>query len=281
MIDICTVVFEPEISVLQLQAQSLDLYCGNIGIRNIYVVVNDGDDLAHTIDPAWWGRLASHVLVIPRTAFSVPWISNGWVTQQLWKILAASMSYNTWTMVLDAKTIFVRELDAATIMDDQGRACVGYLPVYPVFEPAKRIVDNLFAIDLQQQIGPGGVPFLFHNDTVRLMIADVTLQTRQSFPRWFQDQGVLTEFILYSGYVQHKYAKPDNLINCENRLGPVINICHSQQAQFDQLMTNMRSDNPLTVSVHRGAWQQATADQKLAYKFFLIDRGILSVYDHE
>ena len=281
MIDICTVVFEPEIEVLKLQAQSLDLYCGRIGVRNIYVVVNDGDDLGKMIDPAWWGHLASHVLVVPRTAFSTPWISNGWVTQQLWKILAASMSYNTWTMVLDAKTVFVRELTLDTVIDDQGRVAVGYLPVYPVFEPAKHIVNQLFDIDLTQQIGPGGVPFFFHNDTIRFMIADVTLQTRQQFPRWFQDQGVLTEFMLYSGYVQHKYAQAHSLVNPENRFGPVINICHSQQAQFDEIITNMKSHRPLTVSVHRGAWQQATPEQKMAYKFFLIDHGILAVYDHE
>jgi hypothetical protein len=280
MIDICTVVFEPEIPTLRLQAQSLDLYCRNIGIRNIYVVVNDDDNIAQTIDPAWWGDLASHVLVVPRTAFSVPWINNGWVTQQLWKMLAASMSYNTWTMVLDAKTVFVREADLDTMLDSQGRAAVGYLPVYPVFEPARRIVDDLFGIKIEQQIGPGGVPFLFHNDTVRFMIADVTLHTRQSFPRWFQDQGVLTEFMLYSGYVQHKYAQADCIINPANQLGLIINICHSQQSQFDHLLDRMRTENPLTVSVHREAWQRASESQQMAYKFFLIDRGILAVYDH-
>jgi len=280
MIDVCTVVFEPEIPVLRLQAQSLDLYCKNIGIRNIYVVINDADNLAQTIDPAWWGDLASNVLVIPRSAFSVPWIDNGWVTQQLWKMLVSSMSYNTWTMALDAKTVFVRELQLERVIDDQGRAAVGYLPVYPVFEPAKQIVDRLFDINLEQQIGPGGVPFLFHNDTVRFMISDVTLATRKSFPSWFQEQGRLTEFMLYSGFVQHKYAKADTLVAPENRLGSVINICHSQLDQFDQLVQRMRSEDPLTVSVHREAWQQATDQQRMDYKFFLIDRGILSVYDY-
>lgn len=280
MIDVCTVVFEPEIPVLSLQAQSLNLYCRNIGIRNIYVVVNDDETVAQSIDPGWWGELASHVLVVPRSAFSVPWVSNGWVTQQLWKILAASMSFNAWTMALDAKTIFVRELELDKVFDDQGRAGVGYLPVYPVFEPAKKIIDKLFDINLEQQIGPGGVPFFFHNDTVRFMISDITLATRLSFPQWFQDQGVVTEFMLYSGYVQHKYTKPHTLVSPENRMGSVINICHSQQDQFDQLLTRMKSADPLTVSVHRDAWQSATDEQRMSYKFFLIDRDITSVYDY-
>jgi hypothetical protein len=41
MIDIVTVVFEQEIPVLRAQAQSIALNCQRIGIRNIYVVLND------------------------------------------------------------------------------------------------------------------------------------------------------------------------------------------------------------------------------------------------
>jgi hypothetical protein len=73
------------------------------------------------------------------------------------------------------------------------------MPLYPVFAPAKKIVEQLFEMDLQRQVGPGGVPCIVHNDTVRMMIAEVTLRTRTSFPIWFQSQGVLTEFVLYSG----------------------------------------------------------------------------------
>ena len=63
MIDIVTVVFEPEISVLRAQAQSLALYGQKLGIRNIYVVLNDVETIAAQIDPAWWGPLANSVLV--------------------------------------------------------------------------------------------------------------------------------------------------------------------------------------------------------------------------
>jgi hypothetical protein len=166
------------------------------------VVLNDSETIASQIDPAWWGPLANNVLVIPRTAFSTPFVENGWVSQQVLKLITAAMSYNTYSMILDAKTIFVRELDPNNIVDSAGRIQTGILPMYPVFAPAKKIVDELFEMDLQRQVGPGGVPFIVHNDTVRMMIAEVTLRTRTSFPLWFQQQGVLTEFILYSGFVK-------------------------------------------------------------------------------
>ena len=70
MIDIVTVVFEQELSVLRLQAQSIELYCQDIGVKSIYVIVNDADSLAAQIDPAWWGNMSSLVRIVPRSQFA-------------------------------------------------------------------------------------------------------------------------------------------------------------------------------------------------------------------
>ena len=77
MIDIVTVVFEPEIPILRAQAQSVALYGQKLGIRNIYVVLNDAETVASQIDPAWWGPFADSVLIIPRTVFSTAFVDNG------------------------------------------------------------------------------------------------------------------------------------------------------------------------------------------------------------
>jgi hypothetical protein len=274
MIDIVTVVFEQEISVLQAQAQSIALNCQHIGIRNIYVVLNDSETVASQIDPAWWGPLANAVLVIPRTAFSTPFVENGWVSQQVLKLMAASISYNTYSMILDAKTIFVRQLDPNTIVDSAGRIQTGILPLYPVFAPAKKIVDELFEMDLQRQVGPGGVPCIVHNDTVRMMIADVTLRTKTSFPIWFQRQGVLTEFVLYSAFVQHLCGDIGVLYDQHNHLGGIINVAHDETKSWLIKLNQMRKGETLTVSVHRSAWQQLAPQQRQEYRDLLTQRGI-------
>lgn len=278
MIDICTVVFEDEIPTLKVQANSIDLYCQNIGIRNIYVVLNDAETLVEKIDPAWWGSLSERVLVIPRTAFSAPWAENGWLTQQLWKILVSAMSYNQYTMVLDAKTVFVRELLLENLFSESGRLTIGQLPVYEVFEPAREICNQLFGIDMQVQAGPGGVPFFFNNDLVRMMIADVTQRTNTTFALWFQQQGRLTEFVLYSAYCQSRYGSLDNLYTKENTLGRAVNVCHSEVERFDHKLTDMKQKSALTVSVHREAWRQLTPEQQNNYRMLLIDRNIFSAY---
>ena len=277
MIDIVTVVFRDELPVLKLQAQSIERYCAGIGVRNIYVVVNDDDDTIHQIDAAWWGKGANNVLVVPRSAFSTQFVEDGWVSQQVLKILAASMSYNVWTMVLDAKTIFVRELKLADIIDQDGRARVGTMDIFPVFEPTRLMVNQTYGVDLQKQLGPGGVPFFFQNDVVRLMIADTTFKIGAKFPHWFQAKGRITEFMLYAGYLQYRFNGFETFYSPDAAIHP-CNVCHSEVGQFDKKLEQMKQPDTHTVSIHRNAWSQLTDDQKQQYKNFLIDRGILEAW---
>lgn len=275
MIDIITVAFQQELLVLQAQAQSVERYCQDIGIRNIYVVVNDDESVVGEIDAAWWGTLASKVLVIPRSAFSANYSDNGWLSQQALKLMTAAVSFNTWSMVLDAKTIFVKPLQLNELLDPQGRPCVGQLNIYPVFERSRQIVNDLFNIDLQQQLGPGGVPFVINNRAARAMIADVEQRTSTAFPEWFQAQGMLTEFILYSGYI-HLQGGFDKLYNVDACEVSPVNVCHSEVAAFDRKFKDMQ--NSVTVSIHRRAWTNLTAEQRQQYQYFLIDRGIIAAW---
>jgi hypothetical protein len=273
MIDLVTVVFQDELPVLKLQAASVARYCQNIGIRNIYVVVNDDDNAIQHIDVDWWGELANRVMILPRSVFSTEFVDNGWVSQQVLKLLAASMSHNAWSMVLDAKTIFVRDVELAELIDPQGRAQVGLMPTFSVFEYARLIVNELFDINMTQQLGPGGVPFMLHNNTVRLMLGEISFLTDQSFPVWFQAHGRLTEFMLYSGYVQYKFGSFDKLYSDQLHFRPV-NVCHSEVGAWDRKFKEMHHTDTLTVSVHRRAWEQLSTQQRQQYKSLLVDSGI-------
>lgn len=277
MIDIITVVFPQELNLLRVQAESVGRFCTQIGVRNIYVVLNGNDDMLPDIDPTWWGPLSKHLLVIPRSAFSTTFVDNGWVSQQALKMLAASMSYNAWSMVLDAKTVFVREVVPDELVDSEGRMRVGELSVYPVFEPSRQIVNRLWEIDMQRQLGPGGVPFFFHNNTVRYMIAECTFRTGEMFPEFFQRQGVLTEFLLYSGYVESKQNMWDILYSKETSF-KVANIGREEVKDFDYKFKTAQHPDCLTVSVHRDAWPQLTSVQQATFRNFLIDRGLSGAF---
>jgi hypothetical protein len=270
MIDICTVVFREELAILKAQAQSIALRCQDLGSLNIYIVVNDTDDVVAEIDSAWWGNLASKVMVIPRSTFSTTYVDNGWLSQQVLKLLTPALSYNKYTMVLDAKTVFVKDFKLSELLQDN-RPQVGSMPIYPVFESSSQITGELFGIEVKRQLGPGGVPFFFHNATLRAMIAKVETLTQESFPKWFQSQGMLTEFILYSGYVDSVEAW-DKLYSDQSWVTP-CNVCHSELGAWERKFAEMQ--NAHTVSVHRHAWAELTPAQKQQYQHFLIDRSVL------
>lgn len=270
--DLCTVVFRDEIPTLKLQAQSVALYCQDIGIRSIYVVVNDDDEYAAYIDSAWWGPLSHLVRIITRSTYSSTWVENGWVSQQVLKLITAAVSNNSWCMILDAKSFFVKKIDLMEIMP-AGKPLVGELDVYPVFERSRQIAEDLFQIKLDKQLGPGGVPFILHTSSVRSMIAEAETRTGQNFVEWFQAQGMLTEFILYSAYLQYRYQGFGHLYGREFKLINV-NVCHSEAGMFDQKFQQMLDQNSLSVSVHRNAWTQLSVEQQQRYQKFLNDRGI-------
>jgi hypothetical protein len=267
MMDLVTVVFLDEVPTLKLQAQSVKLYCQHMDLGDIVVVINDDHMTVDDVDPAWWGELKHRVKVIHRNSWAVDYAQNGWLTQQLLKLLACAGGQNTWSMVIDAKTLFVNPVAP---YGDQPQ--IGLLDIFPVFETSRQLVSKLFDIDLQNQLGPGGVPFIINNHVARDMIQEVQSRTGEDFASWFQNQGMITEFILYSGYVLFSQGSFDKMYN----IGPPVvvpcNLCHSEVAEFDRKFDQMA--NATTVSVHRNAWKQLSDHQRRQYMNFLSERGI-------
>jgi hypothetical protein len=110
------------------------------------------------------------------------------------------------------------------------------------------------------------------------MLNMIETQAAQSFAPWFQDQGRLTEFMLYSGYVAATGDRYSQYYSKDNAITPV-NICHSEMGIFDIKLQQMIENNPVSVSVHRRAWAQATSEQRRQYREFLISRGISTAAD--
>ena len=269
MIDICTVVFDAELDVLKLQARSIELYCKDIGLKNIFVMVNDSS----TVDPVWYGTFADRVRVIPRDKFGCAWSDNGWVSQQVLKLLGSAISNNAWCMIVDAKTLFVRPVELDQVLVD-GCAATGSMPIYPVFDASRNITNQLFDINLLAQLGPGGVPFFVEPSLTREMITEVEHRTGQDFTDYFQQQGMLTEFILYSGYVWYRDRTFDKRYSTQSRIHPA-NLCHSETGIFDLKFRIMNQPQTLTVSIHRNAWAKLSKEQQQQYHTLLAKRGIL------
>ena len=272
MIDTVTIVFKEELPILKVQAESINLYCQNIGIQTIFVIVNDDDQIVDQIDPTWWGSLSNCVKIIPRSFFNCEFVENGWVSQQVLKVLSSSLSTNRYSMILDAKTIIIKEASIDMLFPN-GKLAGGSHPIHPVFLTSARIVGELFNVTVDCAGGVSGVPFIVNTDLIRSMITEIENLTKESFPKWFQDQGMVTEFILYAGYCKYLYGTLDHVYS-QTYPYQVINLCHSETGIIPNKLYIMTESNVFTVSIHRRAWTVMTAEQRDTYKKFLISCNI-------
>jgi len=105
------------------------------------------------------------------------------------------------------------------------------------------------------------------------MMIEIVKRTNQSFSDSFQKEGRVTEFILYSGYVQFRYGNFDTLYGRRSKISP-CNLCHSEVKIFDRKFNSMKGRETNTVSIHRNAWTQLSSKQQQQYLDLLHEKGI-------
>ena len=277
MFDILSVVFRDELPVLRVQAQSINLYCRDIGIKNIFVVVNDTDDVAKEIDANWYGDLSNCVKIIPRSKLGSHFHDDGWMSQQYLKLKGSTLSNNTWVMVLDAKSIIVKKLYLNKFFDIFGRIKAGWQKLPPGSHNIEKNVNQLFNIKLHGDTGQ--IPYLFRVDLVTDLIKHVELKTNTPFDIWFKtfQSCHITESALYTGYVQSRYTALWKYSRAKRYVRSVcIGRSHNDivNTLFDkELFKNCY----YVVMIHRHVWDNLNIEQKEKYKKFLISRGLSSV----
>jgi len=268
MIDVITVVFQQELSLLEAQAESINYYAKDI-INDITVIVNDHVAVCDQVDVDWWGKHRHKVKILHRDFFLDHWPKNGWLSQQALKLAAADRSASKYSLILDAKNILVANLPFDLVNKD--RIYTGIHPIKPVFQPSADICSRLFSFPVTVQAGTSGTPFLMINAVVKNLIDHVG---RDSFIAWFLEQGLLTEFVLYSSYIDSKLGGLDRFYAPGNMLS-VVNICHSDRIDdIDTKLQNMHDHEIISVAVHRNAWINFTETQKNRYRDFLVSRSI-------
>lgn len=279
MIDILTVVFQQELYYLKIQARSIEQYIDSDKIGKIFVIVNDEDAVCSSIDVNWWGHNSHKVNIIPRTRFGVCEYLHGWDSQQLYKLFGASIATSKWSMCLDAKTWFVQNLDFNKMFDKTGRVNLNSFPTISVFKPAEEFTEKFYNIESKEVIGPGGVPFFFHTETVIDLIRDLEENRNTNLLDFFSKNVMtpvfLTEFVLYSGFVKYKYGTHNTLYS-QTQDYAVTNIADFQKYEFDTIFEQMQKEQNLTASIHRSVYPYLTPVQLANWVNFLFDKGLIN-----
>lgn len=284
MINLITVVYQKEIPYLEIQARSIAQYFHPFTISTITVVINDSKDVHELIDPSWYGILQSKLKVLHISELTDLPLTHNWDSQQLCKLLAAKQTNTKWSMILDAKTWFIRPVNTAEfITNDQQKVYTNIVPLSDQFKNEKDFIQDWFKVDFNNQmIGPGGVPFFMHTKTLQNMIEYHENYTGNRFDQFFNvhvaNPHRVTEFILYAGYVLYEHKSYSAIYNIQDKLQyQIYNVANWQLDHFDEILSQCRADSKaLTFSVHRKTYPLLSEEQKIRCLEFLHNRKLIN-----
>lgn len=219
--DIVTVVFESEVSMLELQAISTRRLAHDVGkiiiINNastpdLVAIVND--KIQNEVIPRY-GELADRVelhTVIELLGSCYDRQDFGWESQQLLKLMSSRFVESPLTMILDAKDFFMAHCNSEELIVDQKikRNTVKFL------EWSRNYLENACTIlqlnELQQQdvfINYKEIftPFVIWSDTFKSCINDVCELSNKPLQEIFTINPLLTfEFYLLEAYIAKHYG---------------------------------------------------------------------------
>ena len=276
MFDLITIIFRDELPFLKIQAESISQYINPQDINEITIVVNDSDDVADLIDSAWWKQHQSKVKIKCRSHWNYEPTVNGWESQQLLKLLAAADSSSAWSMVLDAKTWFIKTVLHDKLFTPDNRAKSGIVKgMSEHFSTGRKFVEDYFNITMPMVIGPSGVPFMFHTESVTELINSIDnfvgfFETNVRYPIF------ITEFNLYSGFIISKYKDIEKLYGNPTYY-TAVNIADSESGEFDEKFATMSTQPRIfTVSIHRKTYAKLTPTQVVTWVNFLKERNLIT-----
>lgn len=239
VVDLVTVVFDEEVYLLEWQAKSINKYMQVEDVNEIIIVDNGSQACKPNFE--WYGDFRQKVKIITHNDLGLKIMPHldGWRSQQICKILASSQSLCDYSMILDAKTLFSKNIQISKIFY-KNKPGVGTVPVSEHWKDSKEYLEDYFDVKILEMIGPGGVPFFFHNETIRQMIRKI-----EDFNNWFQrnlyeqtppHRTMVTEFMLYCAFVLHQHGKYDALYSPINTISP-FNVADWEADKFEKIFT--------------------------------------------
>lgn len=213
-----TVVYQPELALLKLQAQSIATFCAETAVECVIVVANDIDTnystnyiTEHILSE--YGKFANRVRVLRRADFTSS-TSLGWWIQQLLKLaIAREVQSNTY-LVLDAKNHFIRPVDERVLFSDSGKLKSFRVIGHGNLDRYLINAMHYFRVNKTESetVMPTTTPYLLSTDVVVNMMREVERRegTRfdSAFLSWKQP---MTEFSMYYAFLRSKLDLQDNI----------------------------------------------------------------------
>lgn len=202
-----TVVYEGDLSLLHLQARSMERHVNRTLFERYVVIDNTSKGLSRRSLQslrAGYGSLAPRVDVVRADALAdLPPVS-GWWNQQVLKLAVAATIDTDRYVVLDAKNVVVRPLDRSFLEAPDGRSRLfpstfSDHPLRPKLEATCRYL-GIDPGEWMTSLGSTVTPFVMETAIVRELVDGIERSSGRSLAQEMVAHG-LTEFFLYQGWI--------------------------------------------------------------------------------
>jgi Family of unknown function (DUF6492) len=257
-----TVAHKPDFPLLRLQARSLARYLSLDLIDDIYVIANGG--LSESRD--WhvpllsdYGDLAHKITFLDTCQVAtIPNSIYGYQSQQILKLMAATVVSSDRYMVLDAKNHLVFPLSLELYENDDR---IRSIRVNYEGRPMRRFLDSslrYFGVDvddISRSFLPTITPFIFPTGVVNELITAVTRREGIPFPSAFNRLNT-TEFLLFGGFLCSLPGGIEQFYSTPGPDCPVVwpEIAGSGQTAVQEVTERVRSERLPFFTVHRLAF---------------------------
>jgi len=286
-VDLVVVTYVGDLVNLEVLLHSVSRFGGHAFAR-VHVIAQaerDAAQLVPTIRSISAGS-ACPVTVIPQDTLAPGLVSDdGWVVQQILKLMAARLVETPYYLLLDSKNHFVNPITVSDFFRD-GRPTV-FIADHSarsdaVMQDYFRSTFLYFALDPDEHLRHSArpiTPFPIRTDVARALLSDIEAREGRSFPEAFFRRR-LSEFFLYTAYIVHRWGSLEAIHAHDPRLGTrIITLWGRElavnQDYFDSCMDDRRLDQALTFAIHKTARPCLSPAQRIRIAHMWQDRGIV------
>lgn len=261
-----SVVFDAEVTLLELQARSMRLFLAPDAVDQIFVLDNClfglGSHRRARLRDAY-GVHASKVSFVRTRDLFDPGATSGWRSQQAAKLLISSRVRTPDYIALDAKNHFTRPVISSDFVGDDGRARGRSHPYdqHPLRSSLVRTIEYLGGDETTVEgavrtFPPTATPFVLRTSVVQELIRDIEESSGRSFAVEFEERRLL-EFFLYSGWATVRGPGLTALRNETPLTSPTVWPKAAHLQGVEDTIAEARDSDAFVFAVHRQALAHA------------------------
>jgi len=277
---IVTVVFEPEIPLLKLQARSFARYLAPEVSARILVIDNTARGMREKLWGsvlAEYGPFASMVELVRADSVSGLPRATGWNLQQVLKLAVARLVATDRYLTLDAKNHLIRRTTVSDLEATDGRPLGNFHsyashPLKPAFERVMRFAG----LDPESRISrftSTATPFILYSPLVRDLLDDVEARSGRDFATEFI-RARLTEYFFYSAWLTAHGYDLDELYDSSGIPCPAVWPKGANVAGVQRALSEIAERDPAMISVHRTALARMDRRATSMLEDLWLERGL-------